>query len=314
MTIIKNISEELRIPEGDFRRQINESVEKIKHIKIKKNNGKGFRKIYIPPWELKIVQYWVILNYLRDIETHPAATAFLPGSSIKKNVHRHISGKYFVKMDITDFFPSISAESFKNTIINREDVPPELKLAMEDPEFLTATFYQGACAIGYPASPYFSNIALWEIDHVIQKHLQANEDQFGAFCYTRYADDITISIERKGFKENIRQIVTQAFEQNCCLELKINKEKTKFASKRGGSAFITGLRICSDGRVTLHRSYKDHVRLLFSLYEKGSLKQEEHTKLGGHLNYIRSVDSVFYNKILTKHFNSVKKLKTGNLV
>lgn len=313
MNIIQRISEELKISEEEFRCRINDSIGKIKHIKIKKNNGKGFRKIYIPPWELKIVQYWTILNYLRHIETHPAVTAFLPGSSIRKNVSRHLSGKYFVKMDITDFFPSISADSFKKAISSREDVPPELKSAMDDPEFITAVFYRGSCAIGYPASPYISNIALWEADHTIQKAMHENESRFGNFCYTRYADDITVSIEKKGFKQEVCQIITKALECNETLHLKINKEKTKFASKRGGSAFITGLRICSDGRTTLHRSYKDHVRLLFSLYEKDSLKQEEHGELGGHINYIRSVDPEFYNKLLDKHFKTVKKLKAGGL-
>ncbi len=312
MSIITQVSAELDIEEESFREQIRLATGKIKYIKIKKKNGKGFRRIIIPPWEFKIVQYWTILNYLRKIEIHSSATAFYEGASIRTNALRHQRGSYFVKMDISDFFPSIGVDDFKNSLHRYHPNFSWLKKELEDSDFLISMFHKGVCAIGYPASPYIANISMTELDGLIENKLKDNVENFGRFSYTRYADDIAISIERKGFKSEVEKLVYESVKESSYKNIKVNGGKTKYGSKRGGSAFITGMRICKDGRITLHRKYKDHVRLLLSLYRKGELKLEDQGKLLGHLNYCKSSDPEFYNKLVVKNFSSIEKLKSSD--
>ncbi|PAU75328.1 retron St85 family RNA-directed DNA polymerase [Halomonas salipaludis] len=312
MSIISEVSRELDMVEDSFREQIRLARGKIKHIKIKKKNGKGFRRIVIPPWEFKIVQYWTILNYLRNVKIHRSATAFHEGASIRTNALCHRKGNYFVKMDLSDFFPSVGVDDFKNALYKYHPEFIWLEKELSDSEFLESMFHKGVCAIGFPASPYIANICMIEIDELIESKLKNNVERFGRFSYTRYADDLTISIERKGFKREVEGVVYEAVREASLKNIKVNKEKTKYGSKSGGSAFVTGMRICKDGHITLHRKYKDHVRLLLSLYSKGKLKPEDKGKLLGHLNYCKSSDPEFYNKLVLKYFQSIEKLKNSN--
>ncbi|MGR2740722.1 retron St85 family RNA-directed DNA polymerase [Billgrantia sp. Q4P2] len=308
MEIMKSIAKELGMPEPVFREQIKVAGGKIKHLRIPKKNKKGYRKLVIPPWEYKIVQYWLIYNHLKGFPIHPSSAAFKPGASIRKNALEHVEGKYFVKMDISDFFPSIGAEELIRVI---EEYFPEygwLVNELEDPDLLTAIFYHQKCAIGYPASPYISNIIMFGIDQSIDRALQDKQPRFGKYSYTRYADDIAISIEKKGFKREVVRLVQDSIRGSGLKNLKVNNDKTKFGSKKGGSAFITGMRICPDGHVTLHRKYKDNVRLLLSLFNKGKLDVSERSKLAGHLNYCKAADPIFYNKLAIKYFAAIKAL------
>lgn len=308
MSIISEVSQELDMDEESFREQIRLASGKIKYIKLKKKGG-GHRKIIIPPWEFKIVQYWTILNYLRSIEVHHSATAFKEGASIRINAMLHRQGNYFVKMDISNFFPSVGVDDFKHALHKYFPDKAFLEKELEDKDFTEAMFHHGVCAIGFPVSPYIANISMFELDEIIENKLKNNRDRFGSFCYTRYADDITISISRKGFKKDVENLVYESVGESTCKGIKINSSKTKYGSKRGGSAFITGIRICKDDRLTLHRKYKDHVRLLLSLYSKGRLKPEDKSKLLGHLNYCKSSDPEFYNRLVMKYFHPIEKLK-----
>ncbi|SDK03526.1 retron St85 family RNA-directed DNA polymerase [Billgrantia gudaonensis] len=309
MGIIKSIAKELGMPEPVFREQLNTAAGKIKHIRIPKKSQKGYRKLVIPPWEFKIVQYWLIYNHLKGFPIHPSSTAYKPGASIRKNALKHAEGKYFVKMDLSDFFPSIGAEEFRNII---EEYYPKhnwLIKELEDSDFVSSIFYDKKCAIGYPASPYISNIIMFGVDQHIDRALQDKQQTFGNYSYTRYADDITISIENKGHKKEVVRLVHDSIKKSGIKNLKVNQNKTKYGSKKGGSAFITGMRICPDGHITLHRKYKDNVRLLLSLYNRGKLDVAERSKLAGHLNYCKDADPLFYNKLALKYFSSIKKLQ-----
>ena len=120
--------------------------------------------------------------------------------------------------------------------------------------------------IGYPTSPIISNVVMHEFDTQIMA-LLSNEDDYGKSVYTRYADDLTFSTDMKGACKEIKTLVTTELRKMESPKLKLNPQKTKYVSSSGGSAFITGLRICHDGHITIHRKYKDKIRLL-SLLQK----------------------------------------------
>ncbi|MFT6599682.1 MAG: hypothetical protein ACJATD_000517 [Alloalcanivorax sp.] len=308
MPLIADISRKLNIKESDFRNDLRDASGKIKHLKIDKKGG-GKRKIIVPPWEFKIVQYSLILRFLRDIPIHPASTAFSPGSSIRENASRHLDGFFFVRMDFSEFFSSISSLDFIEILKQEHGDPYGLSEEFEDPDLVRSVFYKSHCVIGYPASPYLANITMTKFDRLVEQKLIEYKSDLGDFNYSRYADDITISITNKGKKFLVENIVRQAVLDSGVRNLKINPDKTKYGTRRSGNAFVTGMRICKDGRLTLHRKYKDHVRLLISLYSKGRLGSSDVPKLRGHLNYCFSADPDFYNKLCMKYFIEVEKIK-----
>lgn len=308
--ILKKLCAELAIPEDTFSSFINDAESRIKHSRLKKKNG-SYRKIIIPPWEFKIIQYWLILEYLRSIPINEYATAFHKGANIIKNATQHVGHNYFLKVDIKNFFPSISESHFKAALMSypqSKNIDNLLK-AIENEHLLKAIFYRKKCTIGYPISPYIANIAMKNFDEDISNTLQLMSKRLGKFSYTRYADDIVISSERGGIHNELMKMLKKCLKKYFGEELIFNPDKTKQTTLQGGGTLITGLRLCSDGRITLHRKYKDHIRLLFSLYKNNhNLEESEKNSLIGHLNYCKFSDPEFFNKLMLKYYAEIKKL------
>ncbi|OHV08472.1 retron St85 family RNA-directed DNA polymerase [Kushneria phosphatilytica] len=313
MKLIRDFCHEMGLPEEEFTVYVDDARERVKKAKIKKKD-KTTREIIIPSWELKIIQYWVILNYLRKLPASESATAYYKGASIIKNAQAHRKGSYFVKVDIESFFPSLTLDIFITSLKKDLESNPENEVirylleATNDASFNQSIFYNGTCVIGYPASPYIANYILKAFDENVVAELNEISGKLGIFNFTRYADDIVVSCENKGNKTEVLKILHNCLEQKFDGALKLKATKTKSTTRSGGSTIITGVLICSDGRTTLPRKYKDKVRLLFSLYAKEILEKEEIPALTGHLNYIRSVDPVFYNKLYSKYYTQIKKL------
>src|SRR5690606_22923508 len=87
--------------------------------------------------------------------------------------------------------------------------------------------------------------------------------------------------------------------------LSINNKKTIYSSKAGGSAIVTGLRICHDNHITVTRQYKDKIRLMLSLHEKQKLPANEIASLRGHLSYVRTVAPTFFSKICARFVTTI---------
>lgn len=310
MSILTNISHDLRINEDHLRAELKKSQAYIKHQIIKKPSG-DHRIIHIAPRVAKLVQYWLIENCLRDIPISKAAMAYRPGYSIVHNAKAHRFQNYLVRLDIRDFFPSIGKADFFAALREEESpsIAKTLGVSENDKDLEIALFIpKGVCGIGYPISPYICNIVMKEFDKQILNWISENEHRFGDTRYTRYADDLVISTSRKGFSSEIIYSVEEIMARIKWPTIQLNKSKTKLGSRPAGSAQVTGLRITPTGRITLHRKYKDHVRLLISLASKGKLDDSKRPSLAGHLNYCRHTDPEFYTKLRTKYFDTMKEL------
>ena len=313
MNIIKSFCKEFNIPLSNFETYVSNASGRIKKAKMPKKGG-GSRNIIIPSWEIKIIQYWTILYYLKKLPSSKFATAYYKGSCILKNASQHTGGNYFLKVDIKSFFPSLTANMFIFELEKDHKEKPDdtiikdLLEATNNEYFINALFYKGVCVIGYPSSPYMANYILKDFDEEIYNKLRAISQKLGEFYFTRYADDITVSCEKKGNKKLIYNIIKDTLFDKFDGKLELNSDKTKSSTKKGGSTKITGITICSDGRMTLHRKYKDHVRLLLSLYKKNILPEEDSISIPGHLNYIKSIDYLFFNRLYEKYREQIKKL------
>ncbi|MFL5347807.1 MAG: reverse transcriptase family protein [Hyalangium sp.] len=174
---------------------------------IPKRDG-GQRTITAPKKELKAAQRWVLTNVVERLPVHGAAHGFVAGRSILTNALAHRGAEVVVKVDVKDFFPSVTWPRVKG-LLRKGGLPESAAtllslLATEAPreqiQFRGKLLYvaKGPRALpqGAPTSPALTNALCLKLD----KRVSAMAKRLG-FIYTRYADDLTFSWRRaKGAK------------------------------------------------------------------------------------------------------------------
>lgn len=308
MNIKDLISQSIDIPQSMIIDAINVSRVHVKTFTIKKRNGKP-RLIYHPSKKLKTIQYWLIHNVFNMLPVHESAAAYKENTSILDNAKKHQQNKYFLKLDFVDFFPSLKYSDLEPILQKNKSVNANFTIDAELKKIIKQIcFYrEDKLAIGYPSSPIISNIIMYEFDSKIKTIL--SDANYGSVVYTRYADDITISTDKPNVCNEIYIKIKEFIDSSKSPKLSINSSKTKFSSSTGGSATVTGLRICHDNHITLHRKQKDHIRLLLGLFAKGTLNDDEQKSLVGHLSYCHYVEPSFYSKLSKKYFKEIAKLR-----
>ncbi len=175
---------------------------------LSKQSGSA-RMIESPKPRLKALQRQILSQILEKIPPHPAAHGFLKGRSIKTYVAPHIGQRVLLKMDLQDFFPSISGarvQALFRTIGYPEAVADLLggictnavprnawqqQASQLDSNHLreAATLYAAPhLPQGAPTSPALANICCYRDDC----RLSGLAESVGA-AYTRYADDLAFS-------------------------------------------------------------------------------------------------------------------------
>jgi hypothetical protein len=309
MNIKEKISIDINVQISFIDEAINNAHKQIKKFHISKRKG-GYRVICQPSAKLKTLQYWVIKNICNYLPVDKSAYAYIDGVSILHNALFHASNKYFLKVDLKDFFPSISFDDFIKIVRDwYENNQPVWELDKNSESILKKVCFdeKGFLPIGYPSSPSISNAVMYPVDLVIKKEIE--EGKYGKMLYTRYADDLIFSTDKKGECRNFLKELRRIIKDVKSPKIKINESKTNICSSSAGSAIVTGLRIANDSHITIHKKQKDHIRLLLSLYKKGILKSDDYSSLLGYLAYVRYVDSAFYSKIQHKFFKEIDSLR-----
>ncbi|RYE88306.1 MAG: RNA-directed DNA polymerase [Myxococcales bacterium] len=167
---------------------------------IPKRDGKSTRTISSPKKQLKTAQRWLLRNVLEKLPVHGAAHGFLSARSIVTNAQVHAGAEVVIKVDIKDFFPSITWKRVKG-LLRKHGLPEGVAtllslLSTEAPrdvvQFRGKTLYvaKGPRALpqGAPTSPALTNAICLRLD----RRLSGLARSLG-FRYTRYADDLTFS-------------------------------------------------------------------------------------------------------------------------
>jgi len=309
MNIKDKISTDIKIPISLLNEAISNAHKYIKKFRIPKRKG-GYRVICQPSAKLKTIQYWVIRNICNYLPVDNSAYAYRDGVSILDNAFFHTSNKYFLKVDLKDFFPSISFDDFIEIVRDwYKKNQPIWELDRNSENILKKVCFdeKGFLPIGYPSSPSISNAVMYPVDLAIKEEIK--EEKYGKMLYTRYADDLIFSTNKKGECRNFLKELRRIIKDIKSPKIEINEHKTNICSSTAGSAIVTGLRIASDSHITIHKKQKDHIRLLLSLYKKGILKNDDYSSLLGYLAYVRYVDSAFYSKIQHKFFKEIDGIK-----
>lgn len=298
---------------------------------IGKRSG-GRRLICAPAPNLRRVQSWIHKNILRSPGAqallHPAATAYKPDASILKNAQAHAGTAWMVKLDIKDFFESISERqvyyvfrqlaypallSFELARLCTRHVPPRrdgLPRAREqlarwvnwdkdrsaDPYAFDAQV--GHLPQGAPTSAMLANLVARELD----VRIQAVATRYGA-TYTRYADDMVLTLADESgetcasvFRE-VAQVVNR-------YGFRVNRSKSRIVGP-GGRKVVTGL-VVNDIKPRLPKTVKSEIELaIYHIGKHGLLSHMERRKskrplgylnhLVGKILYCHSVEPAFGN-------------------
>jgi RNA-directed DNA polymerase len=151
----------------------------------------GKRTINAPDAKTKAIQRTILRRLLQNLPIHDAATGFRRGRSIVDNARPHTNKDIVIRMDVRDFFPSITEKRvyqfFQRIGWNR---PASRWLAR------TCTFV-GRLPQGAPTSPAISNLICYKLD----SNLASLAASYNA-DYTRYADDVTFSVSDEDWRRS----------------------------------------------------------------------------------------------------------------
>lgn len=262
--------------------------------------GGGERAIWAPLPRLKAAQHWVLRNVAEKLPVHGAAHGFLPGRSTVTNAAAHFNPSVVVKMDVKDFFPTVSLRRVKGVFRKagyRESVATLLALlCTEAPrEIVTLngrTYYVSlgprCLPQGAPTSPALTNTLCLRLD----RRLSGLARKLG-WRYTRYADDLTFSLPADHAGEEkigtLMGLVRRVVEAE---GFRLHPDKTR-VHRPGGRQQVTGLVVNGDHPPRVTRRLRRELRAAAHNLRRGRPLKDGETlaRLAGYAAYVYATDA-----------------------
>lgn len=241
----------------------------INRIVIPKKDGSP-RNVIAPGKDLKYVQKSLYWRFFRRYKPHDAAHGFVPKRGISTNADFHVGAMSVGKIDVSNFFDSISTKHLQNCLFGNKHIcrycrhyermmdglcNPSLYKNKEQNfkykcEELKAVFIPDYCEkVGY--NSLFNRVIElctyegftaqgFPTSPVIANMVLRGFDQtMDAHCfdnnitYTRYADDLAFSSKTHTKEELKKAVMQKAYRHLFAYGFKANKKKTVFKSKSG---------------------------------------------------------------------------------
>ena len=265
-----------------------------RRYRIPKRRG-GWREIKSPSKELKAVQAWILRNILDRLSTSLYATAYVRGRGLLDNVNPHMSNRYFLSVDIRNFFPSVSSDRVHHLF----GMLGYSKLAANKLTRLCSYF--SGLPQGAVTSPALSNLICLRLDRRLAGLVSRRN-----IVFTRYADDITFSTNNRNTLPRLLPLVyrilrTEGFEPH--------QEKTRILGPRT-RCLITGLvKSSSDPTFGIGRKKKTAMRaIIHNLIARGRAhpKYPTEASIEGWIRFLRSVDTASYDQMV-RYFDAQKR-------
>jgi hypothetical protein len=299
--LLANLGAAMLLSQQELTKLIRSAPRRYKVYEIPKRAPGQFRIIAQPAREVKALQYWVMRQFLNQFPVHSAATGYRHGQGIADNVRPHLNGRFLLKLDFKDFFPSLRARDFR-VFIEKHKTP----LEEEEVEALCRILFwkpKGTndlrLSIGAPTSPLLSNLLLIEFD-----------EQVASFCaelgvaYTRYADDLSFSADVSSKLQKTERMVVALCRRLKSPTLTVNPKKTVRVSKEDARR-ITGLTISNEAEISLGRDQKRRIRASVHHFATGRLTREQQLELKGMLAYVNAVEPRFLIRLRRRYGSDV---------
>lgn len=246
---------------------------------IPKRSGVGVRTLQAPNAELKTLQR-KLLRILRS-KPHTAATGYVKKKSIIDNAFPHVHKALVIKLDLADFFTSISDKRVYGLF-------RFFGWGRETARILTTLCcYQGSLPQGAPTSPALSNLICLPLD----TRLSALAKTYGV-AYTRYADDMTFSFATDQGKH--RELISLVKKILSDEKFTLQKKKKIRVRRAHHQQKVTGLVV--NQKVALPRTTRHLIRALKHKHSLNLLPDKERKKLEGYLALEHAIAS-FHQKI-----------------
>jgi retron-type reverse transcriptase len=178
---VEHLAAKRRMSEKQLRWMARNSRLFYKEFKIPKANGES-RIILAPQGRLLTQQRWILRKMLDRATPHKYACGFVKGRSILDNARPHVGRKVVIRIDLQDFFPSISHRQVRKVF---EQLGYPYRVASLLANLCTV---DGFLPQGAPTSPAISNMVCGKLDRRF-----AGLKEKLKFRYSRYADDLVFS-------------------------------------------------------------------------------------------------------------------------
>lgn len=247
----------------------------------KKDNTQ--REINAPILALKIVQKWILNNILYKIKVSPYSYGFYKdglGSPLVRCAKKHKENLFILKIDIKDFFPSISRKRIYRLF-------SDIGYNSEVSNLLTnICVYDDKLPQGAVTSPYLANLVCKNLDTRIATYCNKRD-----IVYTRYADDLTFSSDNRDLLKNIYGVIckilrTEGFD--------INNKKTIFMTPKNHKK-ILGITV-NNSLIKAPKDLKRKVRSMIHI----SMATGNYTlnlQIIGYISYINSIETDYTERI-----------------
>jgi len=282
---------------------------RYKKYKIEKRS-KGHRWIAQPSKELKVIQRLLVKEFLMpNFKIHKCAMAYRENLSILDNAKPHLTNAYLLKMDFSDFFPSIKSTDLSAYLLNKEilDSSQQSEIELLSNFLFMREERELILSIGAPSSPVISNAVMFDFDVKVMELC----DKRGV-VYTRYSDDLTLSTQIKDNLFDLPELIGRILEDIPSPKIRLNEEKTVFSSKRF-NRHVTGITITNDGEASLGRALKRSIRTQVFLIGKQKHTYKKLWKLKGLLAHAQHIEPDFVVKLDIKYPNEMKRLRALKL-
>lgn len=247
------------------------------------------RIIHIPCEELKFKQRY-ILNAIKWV--YPYKTDIYNVAKI------HSGKKWILKLDIKDFYNSVPFCKIQKVIdsVCEKTNQPENKL-----RFLLLATVNGKLPTGVSTSAHIANACFKPVDKEIQALCVCNNVD-----YSRYVDDLIFS---SYCKENLKFVENKIKKILEFEGYRLNNKKTKYISANKQQN-ILGL-VVNDYKVRLPKTLKKDIRAMlhnYAVFNSSAfctdtkflaLNKKKEERFAGYIAYIKHIDKVFYNRLLT---------------
>jgi retron-type reverse transcriptase len=240
------------------------------------------------------LQRWLNLNVLDYALPHEASVAFSRGNSIREAASAHCGAKWLIKLDIRNFFESVTeAQVYRvfegigyqplvafelaricTRLGNRQTHAEHPRYQVRTLRWHTIRSYSqslmGHLPQGAPTSPRLANLTARSLDIALTNIAHEN-----SLIYTRYADDLTFSTSKSMNRRNISHLIGNIYRQISNNGFSPNTSKTS-VSPPGSRKIVLGLLVDREAP-KLTREFKARLRQhLYYLKKAGPSSHATH--------------------------------------
>lgn len=303
MDIIQNICTRLGISKNELMLFCDNAPKKYKVYTIPKRTM-GNRLIAQPSKALKEFQRAIVAELEPVLPIHSSAYAYRKGLGIKHNALQHVKYNYLLKMDFHNFFNKIKPDVFFGYLENNGfNLSYTERYILEQLLFWKPGLKRSktlVLSVGAPSSPFITNFVMYQFDVKISKWCDNN-----SVVYTRYADDISFSTNKKGVLFSVPTIVKGTL-RDTVPGLGINELKTIYTSKQY-NRHVTGVTLTSDNKLSLGRVKKRYISSLIHKFLIKQLPIDELPFLQGMIAHAKNIEPIFITRMKKKYGRDVIK-------